>query len=634
MLGSNSRAHRRTPLSVSGVLILVLVLVLVAGGVVLATRVPALAATLAPGQSAQVVGGPSGRCLDVPNASTTNGTQLQLWDCATADNQRFTATANKELSVYSGSKCLDANGAGTSDGTTVIIWDCNGQTNQQWNVNSNGTITGVPSGLCLDANSAGTTNGTQIILWTCHGGTNQQWTLTGSPSPSPSSSPPPPSPTASGSPGVSRDMYVATNGSDSNPGSLQQPFATLVRAQSAVRQALTSDTGPVNVWLRGGTYYLSQTLSFDVADSATPSSPVTYSAYQNEAVTISGGQALRPTWSTYSGSILVATIGTGLSFDQLFLNGQRQILARYPNYQPNVAQLNGYGSYGDVLSSARVSRWHNPTTGFVRALHCSLWGGESYKISGVSNGNVQLSWVGDNNRGDCINNSILLVENVFEELDAPGEWFYDSGAGKVYFYPPSGTDLSTATIETASLDELVRVTGTSSSAPVRYLTFSGFRFTQAHRTLFDTPYEGLQLGDWAVARAGAVHFKNTENTSPIYLAVRRGVQYLRAQGCEPGTTICYLVVVSDGQETVEPAMVDALNGRAAPNNLKNLATNNESIRILFCGLSQTNAMTPERTSASSERLEAVWKSMFTAPDLVSFDPFCWQITKGADNASH
>ena len=97
------------------------------------------------GGGQQVVGGQSGRCLDVPNSSTTNGTQLQLWDCATADNQRFTVTGSKQLSVYGGSKCLDANGAGTSNGTTVIIWDCNGQTNQQWTVNSNGTITGVLS---------------------------------------------------------------------------------------------------------------------------------------------------------------------------------------------------------------------------------------------------------------------------------------------------------------------------------------------------------------------------------------------------------------------------------------------------------------------------------------------------------
>jgi hypothetical protein len=118
----------------------------------------------------------SGRCVEVPNSSTANGTQVQLWDCGSGTNQRFTYTSGKSLQVY-GNKCLDAYGQGTTNGTQVIIWDCNGQANQQWNVNSNGTITGVQSGLCLDANAAGTANGTKLILWSCNGQANQRWTL-------------------------------------------------------------------------------------------------------------------------------------------------------------------------------------------------------------------------------------------------------------------------------------------------------------------------------------------------------------------------------------------------------------------------------------------------------------------------
>ncbi|MEN3304079.1 MAG: non-reducing end alpha-L-arabinofuranosidase, partial [Micromonosporaceae bacterium] len=124
----------------------------------------------------RIVGGQSGRCVDINNSSTANGTQAQLWDCTGQSNQVWTTTASKQLMVY-GSKCLDAFGRGTSNGTAVVIWDCNGVTNQQWNVNANGTVTGVQSGLCLDASSAGTANGTKIILWACNGGANQQWSL-------------------------------------------------------------------------------------------------------------------------------------------------------------------------------------------------------------------------------------------------------------------------------------------------------------------------------------------------------------------------------------------------------------------------------------------------------------------------
>jgi endo-1,4-beta-xylanase len=117
----------------------------------------------------------SGRCVDVPNSSTTNGTQVQLWDCNGNSNQRWTYTSSKQLMVY-GNKCLDANAQGTTNGTAVIIWDCNGQSNQQWNLNSNGSISGVQSGLCLDAVGQGTANGTKIQLYSCWGGSNQQWT--------------------------------------------------------------------------------------------------------------------------------------------------------------------------------------------------------------------------------------------------------------------------------------------------------------------------------------------------------------------------------------------------------------------------------------------------------------------------
>jgi endo-1,4-beta-xylanase len=130
-----------------------------------------------PGSGAdRIVGSQSGRCIDVPNSTQTNGTQVQLYDCNGAAGQAWTYTSSRQLQVY-GNKCLDANGKGTTNGTTVIIWDCNGQTNQQWNVNSNGTITGQQSGLCVDATGAATGNGTKILLWSCNGQSNQQWSL-------------------------------------------------------------------------------------------------------------------------------------------------------------------------------------------------------------------------------------------------------------------------------------------------------------------------------------------------------------------------------------------------------------------------------------------------------------------------
>ncbi|GAB3416133.1 ricin-type beta-trefoil lectin domain protein [Flindersiella endophytica] len=122
-----------------------------------------------------IVGAGSGRCLDVPGATQTNGTQVALWDCNGGTNQLWTATPEGEVRVYD-SSCLDAYGQGTSAGTRVVIWTCNGGNNQKWRFNADGTIAGVQSGLCLDASGSGTQNGTLIQLWTCTGGSNQRWT--------------------------------------------------------------------------------------------------------------------------------------------------------------------------------------------------------------------------------------------------------------------------------------------------------------------------------------------------------------------------------------------------------------------------------------------------------------------------
>ncbi|EWM10098.1 ricin-type beta-trefoil lectin domain protein [Kutzneria sp. 744] len=121
----------------------------------------------------------AGKCLDVPNQSTTAGTQLDIRDCNGGTNQQWTHTSSGRLTVYSGSgqMCLDANNSQTTAGTKAVIRPCGGGANQQWNVNANGSVTGVQSGLCLDVTGASTANGALVELWTCNGGSNQRWTL-------------------------------------------------------------------------------------------------------------------------------------------------------------------------------------------------------------------------------------------------------------------------------------------------------------------------------------------------------------------------------------------------------------------------------------------------------------------------
>ncbi|WP_327048574.1 PHB depolymerase family esterase [Microbispora sp. NBC_01189] len=140
------------------------------------TVTPTVTPTTTPtsgGGSGAIKGVASGRCVDVPGATQSDGTQVQLWDCNGQNNQTWSSTSAGEIRVY-GNKCLDA--GGTGNGTKVQIYSCHGGDNQKWRVNADGSITGVQSGLCLDATGNGTGNGTKLQLYSCHGGTNQKWT--------------------------------------------------------------------------------------------------------------------------------------------------------------------------------------------------------------------------------------------------------------------------------------------------------------------------------------------------------------------------------------------------------------------------------------------------------------------------
>src|SRR2546429_9477825 len=84
-------------------------------------------------------------------------------------------------------------------------------------------------------------------------------------------------------PVLGQPYFVAPTGGDGNPGTLEKPFATLGRAQQAVRQK------PGPVWLRGGTYYLPEKLGFGAQDSSSQAAPVGYQAYAYEQPGVSGG---------------------------------------------------------------------------------------------------------------------------------------------------------------------------------------------------------------------------------------------------------------------------------------------------------------------------------------------------------
>ena len=143
-------------------------------------------------------------------------------------------------------------------------------------------------------------------------------------------------------------------------------------------------------------------------------------------------------------------------------------------------------------------------------MHPALWGDFTWRITGKdANGELTLEGGWQNNRGAAAHRDIRFVENIFEELDAPGEWFLDAKTHTLYFYPPAGLDLKTAVVEATRLRTLVEFRGDEAN-PVRWITLRGLTFRQAARTVMDTS-EPLLRSDWTIYRGGAIFFNGAED---------------------------------------------------------------------------------------------------------------------------
>ena len=297
--------------------------------------------------------------------------------------------------------------------------------------------------------------------------------------------------------------FVAPNGSDANPGTLKKPFATLQRAQQAARLKHG------DVFLRAGTFYLPDTLVFTAADSGTKAAPVVFQNYHSEKPVISGGVRLEHLdWQPYTNGIFQAEVPADLRTEEIFVNGERQILARYPNFDPKAKYFDGFTSGAEI--QRRAARWADPAGGYLHAMHPALWGDFTWQITGKdTNGNLTKVGGWQNNRGGGINRGIQFVENIFEELDAPGEWFLKSKTHTLYFYPPASLDLKSAVVEATRLRTLVEFRG-DEAHPVKWLTLRGLVFRQAARTVMDTK-EPLLRSDWAIYRGGAILFNGAED---------------------------------------------------------------------------------------------------------------------------
>jgi hypothetical protein len=301
-------------------------------------------------------------------------------------------------------------------------------------------------------------------------------------------------------------IYVSPEGSDSNSGNKQSPFKTIEKAQSEARK----EQGEVTIFLREAAYRLTNPLVFTPEDGGkTAEKSLTIRSYPGEKAIIKGSVVLdNLQWKPYKNGILKTQIANSPKMDMLLVNGEIRHLARYPNYDPKAIRFNGTSA--DATAPERVKKWKNPTGGYLHAMHSHDWGDFHYRITGKDKaGALSMEGGWQNNRQSGLHASNRMVENIFEELDAPGEWFYNAEESTLYYYPLQGEDVKTAVFESPQLKHLIELRGTEKN-PVRNITIEGIELTQTLRTFMEK-YDPLLRSDWTVYRGGTVVFEGAEN---------------------------------------------------------------------------------------------------------------------------
>ena len=306
-------------------------------------------------------------------------------------------------------------------------------------------------------------------------------------------------------------IYVSPNGNDQNNGTLDTPLQSLDSALKLAKAEKQENAGKaITIFLRAGTHYLQETARLNSHHSGTKESPFQIKAYPDEKVVISGAKKLDMVWENAEDGILRGTLKEAISFDQLFINGQKQIRARYPNYNPDILVYNGYAA--DAISPERIKTWSKPETGVLHAMHRAEWGGYHYVITGVDdNGEAILDGGFQNNRQMGMHKDYRFIENIKEELDAPGEWFFDREDKVLYYYPEEGFDPGNALVEVPVLDHLMELNGTEQD-PVHHVEIDGFIFRHTRTTYMQTK-EPLLRSDWTIYRGGVILLEGTEDIS-------------------------------------------------------------------------------------------------------------------------
>ncbi len=295
------------------------------------------------------------------------------------------------------------------------------------------------------------------------------------------------------------NFYVAVDGDDANPGTAEQPFATVAAARNAVRrlrqEPLRHD---VTVQIGGGTYQLAEPLVFGPEDAGTDTHRITYAAAPGEKPIFSGGRRITGWRATEAGRWVaeLPTVKAGRwYFRQVFVDGRRGTRARAPNDGFfRVAAAGPDNRTAFMFQEGDLQMFSNPEDAEVVFL--GDWSISRIRIKELDEAARQVTLSDPIGPAAAAFYEITgferqaryYVENAAEFLDTPGEWHLDRTTGLLSYQPLPGEDLDAIEVVAPVLQRLLTVSGDlATGQPVRNLHLVGLTF--AH-TEFPLPPHG------------------------------------------------------------------------------------------------------------------------------------------------
>jgi hypothetical protein len=320
--------------------------------------------------------------------------------------------------------------------------------------------------------------------------------------------------------------YVSPAGSDSNPGTLDLPFQTITKARDVVRTVNTNMSGDIYVYLRGGTYNITSTITFGPQDSGTNGYRIYYQAYAGETPVLNGATKVTG-WTQHNGNIWKATLNHTTKLRTLIVNDKRAYMAsKNVNCQGSWGTYNitaGQGSWAWISGSKPDGAKYN--TGDVAALanpedveiiNSTTWNQNivcvreittegSSRILKFQQPTAAIGMNQTSNAGFAASGS-HRIQNAYEFLDTAGEFYFNKATATLYYYKGS-EDLSTAVVYAPKIRTLIDISGTSKTNRVKNITFKGITFANTEAELpqvnGSSGKVSVQSSTWCIAFANS-----------------------------------------------------------------------------------------------------------------------------------